>query len=75
MARNQNIWVSLVAFGGYSYSAYSDGETVSIRRGENRKVGHREILQLPVRAWEELLDQNGQPSFGEIEELAYNWNQ
>ena len=73
MARMEKIWISKTAFGGCSYSAYTDKATVSVRRGELRTSGHREILRLSINEWNELLDQNGEPSFGRIENLAHEW--
>jgi hypothetical protein len=62
------IWTSLTAFGGYSYSATSDGETVNIRRGLGR--GHTVIAKVRPLEWDDMLEGNGEPCFFQIERLA-----
>jgi hypothetical protein len=66
----QRIWTSDTAFGGNSYSATSDGVTVHLRRGPFRDRGHTTIAKVNAGEWRDMLDQNGQPCFSEIERIA-----
>lgn len=66
----RRIWTSDTAYGGYSYSATSDGKAVRLRSGPYRDHGQKIIATISVTAWDDMLDQNGQPCFVAIERLA-----